>query len=74
VRTSLDPQLLRQSRLTIRENRPLRGDELSARQFAYQFMNAKHIGRFVAYYRVSTARQGRSGLGLEAYVPLSAII
>ena len=23
-------------------------------------------GRFVAYYRVSTAKQGRSGLGLEA--------
>ena len=22
-------------------------------------------GRFVAYYRVSTAKQGRSGLGLE---------
>jgi DNA invertase Pin-like site-specific DNA recombinase len=25
-----------------------------------------HKGRFVAYYRVSTAEQGRSGLGLEA--------
>jgi DNA invertase Pin-like site-specific DNA recombinase len=25
-----------------------------------------HRGRFVAYYRVSTAEQGRSGLGLEA--------
>jgi DNA invertase Pin-like site-specific DNA recombinase len=23
-------------------------------------------GRFIAYYRVSTASQGRSGLGLEA--------
>ena len=24
------------------------------------------VGRFVAYYRVSTDKQGRSGLGLEA--------
>jgi DNA invertase Pin-like site-specific DNA recombinase len=29
-------------------------------------MNLKHTGRFIAYYRVSTARQGKSGLGLEA--------
>lgn len=26
----------------------------------------RHAGRFIAYYRVSTAKQGASGLGLEA--------
>lgn len=26
---------------------------------------ATHAGRFVAYYRVSTSKQGKSGLGRE---------
>lgn len=29
-------------------------------------MNISNTSRFIAYYRVSTTRQGRSGLGLEA--------
>jgi DNA invertase Pin-like site-specific DNA recombinase len=28
--------------------------------------NTVHCSRYIAYYRVSTARQGRSGLGIEA--------
>ena len=29
-------------------------------------MSAQHRGRFIAYFRVSTDKQGKSGLGLEA--------
>lgn len=29
-------------------------------------MTSRKPQQFIAYYRVSTARQGRSGLGLEA--------
>jgi DNA invertase Pin-like site-specific DNA recombinase len=29
-------------------------------------MNTPHVGRFIAYYRVSTSKQGKSGLGREA--------
>src|ERR1700736_3713727 len=41
------------------ERRDLKAETLRSRQMA-------HSGKFIAYYRVSTGRQGKSGLGLEA--------
>jgi hypothetical protein len=40
-----------------------RGSESSARWLT---LCGRRQGQFIAYYRVSTAKQGRSGLGLEA--------
>jgi DNA invertase Pin-like site-specific DNA recombinase len=33
---------------------------------SYTVNNTVHCSRYIAYYRVSTARQGKSGLGIEA--------
>jgi DNA invertase Pin-like site-specific DNA recombinase len=45
---------------------PLAGGHVGSVNERRQDLYVMAEGRFIAYYRVSTARQGRSGLGLEA--------
>src|SRR4029077_12266856 len=41
-------------------------DVFEAKQEVRMILSRRHNGQFIAYYRVSTAKQGRSGLGIEA--------